>query len=206
MQCNDLDTWRASNIRGAYSCHSAVGANSTHAGVEKTAEDETSGASTSAGENRPNVGSSVDNQDTGLSIGARVGIGIGVGGGVGAIVGGIIGYLFDLRNKRRKAKQQYDDDPSSPSGDLSGKPEMDGSGVEKGVLVGNDGQKFELDSPHTVGEMGVGNEAQELPSKHGASELDDRGAKGWRGQPEGLDRTHEMPGDSSLAGDRKDKQ
>lgn len=181
LRCSDLDEWRAQNVNGMYSCHSAAGADSTQSGADAN-----------------NVGVPIENQETGLGTGARVGIGLGVGGGVGAIVGGIVGYLFQLRARARKAKYQ---DGNASSGATSEKPELDGSGADRGVLVGNDGQKVELETPHTVGEMGVGGEAQELPSKHGASELDDRDVKG---QPEGSERTHELPGNDVSAGDRKD--
>ena len=88
----------------------------------------------------------------------RVKIGVGVGVGVGGALL-VTGLAFLALRRRRYAK-------SAPAETHS---EKDGVEVDRAAMLGNDGEKHELEQP--LAQMPLGNEAQELPAEHGQSEL-----------------------------------
>lgn len=140
---------------------------------------------------------------------AGLGIGLGLGGLFLAFGGAVCFYLVRRRRKQREQrKQDRKDDVDAgvveeigPAPGTGGLAEKDGAEVEKtAMLDGRDVEKFEMDQPMT--EMGTGAEAQELPAKHGRTELPERpSAKG----AVGIEQRHEMPAEPVLpsSGDKE---
>ena len=110
-----------------------------------------------------------------MSTGAKAGIGVGVA--IGALLL-ICGVVLLLRRRRSKRK----------SGNSNMPAEKDGAEVDKAAMLDSDVQKHELEQP--TQEMPIGNEAQELPAKHGNVEL---GRNASTKAAPGIESRHEMP-------------
>ena len=193
LSCNSLNSLYENGVMlGNYSCSTATdSANSTT--LHQTSNPRNN--STSSGSNGASLGSSGSSgssvssgsPSSGLSSGGKAGIGVGVGLGGALLLGGAIGLFVRRRRKTLKG----------PSAEHIA--EKDGSGMERANMLGNDGQKHELEQP--LGEMPVGKEAHELPAKHGSVEV---GRNASTKGPAGIESRHEMPANEEPAETKMD--
>ena len=168
LSCDRFDElYRNGVLQGDYKCStaidSAVYAKSGSGGTPSTA---TSGSGEAT---------QVSTPQKGLSAGAKAGIGVGVGV-AGLLLLAVLAYLLWKRQRARKPK---------PAEQV---PEKDGTEVDRAAMLSQEAQKHELQQP--PGEMPLGREAQELPAKHGHSEL---GKEVSTTSPESVEERHEMP-------------
>ena len=112
----------------------------------------TSAAATATGSS---TGVSSQSADSGLCERAKIGIGVGVGLGVVLLLA--LGAYFLWRRKRKSGKKQW----PNPA------VEKDRN-AQDGAAIRN-GQRHELEQPKT--ELPIGGEAQELPARHGKSDM-----------------------------------
>ena len=179
LSCNSLNSLYENGVMlGNYSCSTATdSANSTT--LRQTSNPRYN--STSSGSNGASPGSSGSSgssgsPSSGLSSGGKAGIGVGVGLGGALLLGGAIGLFVRRRRKTLRG----------PSAEQIA--EKDRSGIDRANMLGNDGQKHELEQP--LGEMPVSKEAHELPAKHGSVEV---GRNASTKGPAGIESRHEMP-------------
>ena len=74
--------------------------------------------------------------------------------------------------------------------------EVDGVGLDRAAMLGNDGGKHELEQPPQELPASRDAEAPEMPAEHGKSELA-RNASSKT--PPGIESRHEMPAQETLA-------
>lgn len=165
MSCSSLEKLdRKGVFKGKFTCAS------------KSDSADSSGLSSGPKSSTTGGGATPPKSSGGLSEGAKAGIGVGVGVG-GAVLLAALAFLIWRRRKNQ--------------GDASTLPaEKDGAEADKAAMLGNDGQKTEMEQPPA--EMALGKEAQELPAGHGNTELG-RGISATA--PEGVESRHEMPAD-----------
>ena len=112
-----------------------------------------------------------------LTTSAQAGIGVGVG--VGGVLLLVAGAYFWRRRRRNKSTPAEWPDPNT---------EKVGTEVDRGAMLGDDGQRHEMEQP--LSEMPIGGEAQELPARHGEAEL---GRNASKNAPAGIESRHELP-------------
>ena len=173
-------------IQGTFSCTSngvlyngVLGSSTTNT---TNGNSTTNGTSTTSGSD--NAASPTGLGNGYLSTGAKAGIGVGVTAGVLAILG--CAALFYLR-RHRSAK--HTNRPTDPL------VEKDSTEVDIAAMLSTDGQRHELE--HPLMEMPLGNEAQELPAKHGTTEL---GRSPSSKMPDGIESRHEMAANEEVEG------
>lgn len=110
----------------------------------------------------------------GVSSGTKTGVGVGVGIGVALLAACLGAFVFRRRRQRKK---------SSTEPHL----EKDGTELDRAAMLGNGGQRTELEQPPE--QMPLGNEAQELPGEHGKSELPHHESD----RIQNIDSRHELP-------------
>ncbi|KAL9051727.1 MAG: hypothetical protein Q9162_005829 [Coniocarpon cinnabarinum] len=124
------------------------------------------------------IGSPTDNQDSGLSTGAKAGIGVGVALGVLLLLGAIVAFFLRKQRKAKLAREK-----AASDGVYDGKPELGGNGVERSETAMLDGDALPPAERHEVGAGDVSRPV-ELPA-----------GDGWIGEMGGDERTSLRRGD-----------
>lgn len=177
MPCGSFDTLAQNNvIKGTYTCDTASdSANGTQAA--STPGTSTSSGTASSSTNSVGNGAqpSESADSSGLSGQTRAGLayGLGVGGGCLLVIAAIVWFVL------RKRRQQRIPQPL---------PEADGAEIDRAAMLDSEGEKHELEQP--AQELPSGPLAQELPAKHGETEL---GRSTSTMKPPGIESRHEMP-------------
>lgn len=122
----------------------------------------------------------------GLSGGAKAGIGVGVGVGGAALLG--VGAFLLWRRRKSKNVPPYNVPPFETVPETDMTEESDPA-----AMLSNEGGRYELEQPRA--ELPTGRETQELPERHGQSELG-RSTSTTVGL-EGVESRHEMTGNEN---------
>ncbi|GAB7359526.1 hypothetical protein MBLNU230_g6715t1 [Neophaeotheca triangularis] len=117
-------------------------------------------------------------------------LGVGLGVGVPCLIGLIVALMYFLWWRPRRRRRQH----SSSSPQPATLAELDGEELDRGAMLGTDGQRHEMEQ--LASEAPLGNEAQDLPAKHGQVELG-RSASSTR--LETVEERHEMPTNETVS-------
>ncbi|GAB7361937.1 hypothetical protein MBLNU230_g1975t1 [Neophaeotheca triangularis] len=182
MACDGLNNLYTDGvIGGEYSCRTANDFADAALLSERASSDNDNSDGGSVSPDNDSDESNNSSNDNSTALGAGLGVGIAC---FIALLAALY-FFFWWRPRRQKRKR-----PQSPQAVLA---EKDGEGLDRAAMLGDDGQRHEM--AQLPEEAPLGNEAQELPAKHGQVELG-RGAPAK--SPEVVEERHEMPANEAV--------
>lgn len=181
MSCDPLNAlYTNGSVRQVYECITANDFADAVLLGDRPSQEEDAGEEDGGDSGNSDDASNNASNDPG---GDSTALGVGFGFGVPCLIGLIAALLYFLWWRPRRRRRQRSG--SAPQPTLA---EKDGEEVDRGAMLGTDGERHEMDQP--ASEAPPGNEVQELPAKHGQAEL---GRSAPSKGPDVVEERHEMP-------------